>query len=473
MKLRTTLFLSFFIAIGVIFGVFIRWVSEDFQPRSRAAVEDSLVDAAELIAGVLSQSAQNNVLSSELIAEALQHARSRELNAQIYDLHKTKVGLRVYVTDENGKTVYNSEGAAGEDYSEWRDVRRALTGEYGARTTRDIEGDPSTTVLYVAAPILVDGAIIGAVTLGKPALQSNTMVDRARRRLVTGALLTILMAALLLMLITYRVTLPLARLRDYAKSVRDGDTVARPPVASGEIGEVTMAFEEMREALEGRKYVEQYVQTLTHELKSPIASVAAAAELLEEHPEPEQAARFVKNIRAESARMQSLVEKLLQLAALERHSAPDAREKIDLGRLVREVARAAMPGAEQRNRKLSISVEGELIIHGDERLLALAISNLIENALEFSPPESQVDVQVLRDGDGASVIVRDRGPGIPDFAIDRVFERFYSLPRPESGRKSSGLGLSMVKEIAARHGATVHLHNESPGLRAVLRFPLA
>jgi two-component system sensor histidine kinase CreC len=111
---------------------------------------------------------------------------------------------------------------------------------------------------------------------------------------------------------------------------------------------------------------------------------------------------------------------------------------------------------------------------GERFLLAQAVGNLVQNALEFSPPESVVTVAVARDGTTLLVTIEDSGPGVPVFALDKVFDRFYSLPRPDTGRKSSGLGLSIVREIAALHGGEIILENRvSGGVRARLKLPVA
>ena len=118
----------------------------------------------------------------------------------------------------------------------------------------------------------------------------------------------------------------------------------------------------------------------------------------------------------------------------------------------------------------------ELRVKGEVFVLVQAVVNLVQNAVEFSPAGGVVTVSVERgDVEGRSwarVVVDDAGPGVPAFARERIFERFYSLPRPEGGRKSTGLGLSFVREIAALHGGTVTVENRAGGgTRAVLGLP--
>jgi two-component system sensor histidine kinase CreC len=120
------------------------------------------------------------------------------------------------------------------------------------------------------------------------------------------------------------------------------------------------------------------------------------------------------------------------------------------------------------------SGDGQAWVEGDAFLLRQAVANFIENAAAFSPAGSTIDARVVREGERVSVVVADRGAGIPDYALPRVFERFYSLPRPDGGSRSSGLGLCFVAEVAALHAGTATLGNrEGGGAEATLDLPAA
>ena len=113
-------------------------------------------------------------------------------------------------------------------------------------------------------------------------------------------------------------------------------------------------------------------------------------------------------------------------------------------------------------------------VDGDAFLLRQLLANLIDNAIDFSPPGGVVEVRLRAQRDGVRIEVGDRGPGIPDFALERVFERFYSLPRPDGGARGNGLGLNFVAEIAKLHGGRVVLENrDGGGALATVLLPLA
>jgi two-component system sensor histidine kinase CreC len=240
-----------------------------------------------------------------------------------------------------------------------------------------------------------------------------------------------------------------------------------------EIAALSRAFEEMRVTLEGKAHVERYTQALAHELKAPLSAIRGAAELLGEEMPRTERARFIGNLRAESERMQRVVERLLELSALEaRHGRVDFAP-IDLRSLLQEVGDGARSLAGQRNVALAFPEGAAPRVRGERFLLVQAVGNLVHNALEFAPPDTSVTVRTTVQGPMAHVTVDDQGPGVPAFALERVFDRFYSLPRPDTGRKSSGLGLSIVREIARLHGGEVSLANRPEGgVSAVLMLPL-
>src|SRR5690606_2027948 len=104
--------------------------------------------------------------------------------------------------------------------------------------------------------------------------------------------------------------------------------------------------------------------------------------------------------------------------------------------------------AQAADKRLELAVAGarEALLDGDRYLLRQALANLVDNAIDFSPTGASVNIDIVADTGSVRFAVRDAGPGVPDFALPRLFERFYSLPRPDGGRKSTGLGLAFVRE---------------------------
>lgn len=235
----------------------------------------------------------------------------------------------------------------------------------------------------------------------------------------------------------------------------------------------------MRTRLEGKEYAERLMHTLAHELKSPIAAIQGSAELLSEDMPPAEFRHFLDNILSQNARQKQLIDKLLALVRVEQQQGLETAEPVELGMLLRQAVDDASVRAQQRALRLQATLPATpLLVRGDALLLRQALGNLLDNAIDFAPPDSAIVIELARRTAGyadaqAVVAITDSGPGIPPYALDRLFERFYSLPRPDGGGKSTGLGLPFVREVAALHGGDIVVANaEQGGCRAELRLPL-
>jgi two-component system sensor histidine kinase CreC len=138
-------------------------------------------------------------------------------------------------------------------------------------------------------------------------------------------------------------------------------------------------------------------------------------------------------------------------------------QPVSLQTVLREAVDSVRSAAAMRDVRISVVAEHDTQVEGDAFLLRRAFSNLVENAVDFSPAGGVVRVQVASGGRDATVTVQDQGPGVPPYAQGKVFEKFYSLARPHSGKKSTGLGLSFVQQIAALHQGRVELVNAAEG----------
>jgi two-component system sensor histidine kinase CreC len=214
------------------------------------------------------------------------------------------------------------------------------------------------------------------------------------------------------------------------------------------------------------------VQTLAHELKSPLAAIRGASELLRE-PMPEDArARFAANIEEQVRRAQDLIDRLLELSGLERRGTLDRVAPVDVAAVVSSAADEVLPLAQRKSVALDTQLDADSV-NGDAFLLQRAIANLLRNAIEFAPAGSRVQIRAREDPDQVVISVRDQGPGLPDYAHERVFDKFYSLARPDTGKKSTGLGLAFVREVAALHGGRITLANhDDGGAVATLTLPV-
>ncbi len=164
----------------------------------------------------------------------------------------------------------------------------------------------------------------------------------------------------------------------------------------------------------------------------------------------------------------------MDLTALESRKGLVQVESVSLCELVDDVAAAVDTQLRAKGIALDLSLAPDLAVLGERFLLRSALVNLIQNAIDFTPDGGRIGVAAAAEIGMAVITVHDSGPGIPEYALDRVFERFYSLPRPDTGAKSTGLGLALVREAVTLHGGSISLANHPDGgTLATLRLPLA
>ncbi len=475
---RNRIFIGILLAYALGVGLLLWRLVADIDPRYRESAEESLVETAHLMASWIESRSNEEGLAIDALRPVFRSLYAREFKADIFGFEKTRIELRATVVDRSGLVLFDSLGRhEGEDFSQWRDLRLALAGEYGARTSPDVDGDAATSVMYVAVPVRVDGQIVGAVSVGKPVQSFGQFVEKARRRTLQVGAASVAAVLVLVLILSVWLVRPFGLVTDYVRYVRAQRTFSLPRLGRRALGALGAAFDEMRDALTGRNYVADYVQTLTHELKSPLSAIRGAAELLHEPTMAEaDRQRFLNNIQRETLRIQELVDRMMELTALESRRQIERPEPVALRPLLEELAASAQAAGAARQIEIVVEPgrpDESATVEGDALLLRRAIGNLLDNAIDFSPTGGRVTLELSLHGPrSVDIIVRDQGPGIPDYADDKVFERFYSLARPHSQKKSTGLGLAFVKEIAELHRGRVSLRNGGDGVGAVATLAL-
>lgn len=469
MHLGLRVLLAFFLLCGLTAYALLRVVLGEVKPAVREVVEESLVETAHLVAVLSADALQRKDLQT--LAQRLQELAQRRPQAQIWELKKDELALRIYLTDAAGKVLLDTAqpSAVGQDYSQWNDVLRTLRGEYGARASRTQPDDEASLVLQVAAPIRnAAGELIGVASVGRAVASLEPLVARTERRIWWIGVGLVGAALLLGSLVTGWLIVTLRRLRDHALHAPVG---APAPRLQGELGQLARAMDAMRLRLEGRSQWEQRVRALTHELKSPITALRGAGELLHEDlPTPDRE-RFALQVVEQSERLQALVERLLELSKLEAQSEPAKREPLRLDELLRAAVRSEADRCAQRGLHWQgLEHLSAAPLRGDAEALTLLLANLIGNAIDFAPAGSALELALQPQGSGWQLSLRDQGPGVPPEALARLGEQFFSTTRPD-GRKGSGLGLALARQVAALHGGTLAFENAAPGLRVRLTLP--
>ncbi|WP_232417977.1 two-component system sensor histidine kinase CreC [Leptospira interrogans] len=450
---------------------FVDKIEESIRPRYMEAVEESLNDTAHLLASLLERefSQKNDSLekiSERILSPVMQTTRERDLNSKIFEITKKKVDLQLYVTDERGIVIYDSEKLKkGQDYSKKNDVYLTLQGKYGARSSLLFGSEKG---LFVAAPIRKSGKIIGVLTVIKPKKSLIPFIESARKKFWNLSLYVALSIIILFISILYFLFSPIRKLSEYISALRFQKRVPFPKISVPEIRGLGEEMDRLFRELAGKEYVENYVQSMTHEIKSPLSSLLASSELIIENPDRLES--LVSNIQLEGRRIQTILEKLLELSSLENQSQLEKKLNLNLQDVVQETVASSISEAVRKKIRFRELTE-TVYVEGNFFFLGMALRNLVQNALDFSNPGSEITVRCGKENGFPFLEVEDSGPGIPSYALERIFEKFYSLPRPDTGRKSSGLGLAFVREIAKLHDADLEVKNgTSTGVIARICF---
>ncbi len=469
MKLGIRLLFVFFLINGLAAFFVMRVFTAEIKPSVREVMEDMLVDTANILAELASDDLAAGQLQDGRFAAQVRNYATRPIDAQIWGMEKQSLDFRVYVTDAKGLVLFDSENRAqGQDFSRWRDVALTLRGEYGARATREVQTDDRTSVMYVAAPVLHQQKIIGVLTVAKPISTVQDFIDRAERKVVVNGLLLLALSAALGVIVTLWLVWNIRKLRQYAQSVQAGHNLAVPQVP-GELGDLALAMQSMRQRLEGREYIENYVRALTHELKSPMAAIRASGELLQDDLNAADRAQFAGQVVDQTQRVQRLIDRMLELTKLEQRAVANGRLVVSEPVRLSDCVQAAIAALQAQTSMKNIAIHADASdAQGpiDRELVTLAISNLLENAIDFSPQAAAIQITSTP----RRITVQDHAGGVPDYALPRLGERFFTTQRPDGQRSGSGLGLAIVRQIMALHGGQLRIVNADGGLRVEMVF---
>lgn len=417
LSIRMQVFLALSVTVGAFaFGLGLM-VVDRIEARAVRIATAAAEDEAAAIAGMLEGDLERTGASVEEIARRLRQEADRGAD------------LRLQLLDAENRVLFPSS-----------------TPPVG-----DAEG-----MVTVRAPVTVHGHQLGSVQVVKPTVIVREMLADLAPVVLVISLVLGAAAALAAVWIGRAIARPIETLSQFAERVSAGQRTGEPPaVGAREVIRLIRSIASMRRQLEGRPFVETFAADLSHELKNPVAAIRASAEVLEEGAieDPETARQFVMRIREATLRIERLLNDLLGLARIEARGV-ESSDPVDLGRTTQLVLSALLEGAA----RVKLRVDGDTRVRGDGTWLGRAISNLIDNALVHSAPESPVTLQIRRDS--RDVVLRIRSAGeVPKHVRSRLFRRFVSTRHDRGG---TGLGLAIVRAVAESHGGRAELIDIGP-----------
>jgi len=398
----------------------------------------------------------------EEVAGALAHGGERELKGWLFDNPRPAPGIVLLVTNERGDELLG------------RAMPRELARLLATRPFRRPVAPPNLRpmqltphligpnneeyrLLFARAPVTVLGILMW------PGTQ------------VAVISIAILAAAIMSLLLARYLSSPIMRLQKASRALAGGalETRVGGPFnrRSDEVGTLARDFDAMAERIQALVTAkETLLRDVSHELRSPLARIRMALALAQRRAGA-QAQKDLDRIEREAEKLDALIGQVMTLTRLRTASAP-RREAVRLDQLVGEVvddARFEHPAS-----VVELTTSGPIEVRGDADGLKSAIENVIRNALIYGDPEQPVQVEATSSADGALVRVLDRGPGVPDSELSRIFEPFYRTDMSRDHQKGGqGIGLAITTRVTELHGGSVTARNRNGGgLEIDLKLPL-
>lgn len=386
------------------------------------------------------------------------------------------------------------------DLTPTQDDASAVTGRNLPEVTRALAGTPASvvrvnatgeTIVSVAVPIQRFRAVRGALLLSTQGGDIDGIIASERWAILRVFLVAAAVMLVLSVLIAGTIAGPIRRLSAAAERVRRG-VKSRQEIPdftdrSDEIGHLSGSLRDMTRALYDRiDAIESFAADVAHELKNPLTSLRSAVETLPLARSDDSRGRLLGVIKHDVKRLDRLISDISDASRLDAELARADAEPVDLVRLLETVSSVANEVKRDDGVKVRLDIQKSplgrdaYLVMGHDSRLGQVISNLLENARSFSPPGGEVRVALRRAGHEVEIVVDDNGPGIPDHALERIFERFYT-DRPEQGfGQNSGLGLSISRQIILAHHGRIWAENRSvpgqeapAGARFTVRLPPA
>jgi len=349
-----------------------------------------------------------------------------------------------------------------------REVAEALAGKTADAVHVNGAGE---TIVSVGVPIQRANVVRGALVLSTRGGDIDKTLAAERWGLLRFFLVIAFVMFVLSLLLANTIGEPVRKLADAAERVRRG-IKSRQQIPdftnrSDEIGHLSRALGEMTQAMYTRiDSIESFAADVAHELKNPLTSLRSAVETLPRVKSEPSRLRLMEIMQHDVRRLDRLISDISDASRLDAEMARGDAGPVDLAALVRAVVGMLEDSPRSRGVRLTLSVgpgadggRANYFVTGHDSRLAQVVTNLVDNACSFSEPGGEVRVALRREGDNAEIVVEDDGPGVPDHALERIFERFYT-DRPNEGfGENSGLGLSISRQIVQAHQGRLWAEN--------------
>ncbi|WP_456272189.1 sensor histidine kinase [Bacillus sp. AK031] len=333
-------------------------------------------------------------------------------------------------------------------------------------------------ILAVTIPLIEESQLEGAIFLYMPMANVYEPFQSIRIILIGALIILLCIVVFVGHKMTNQIIRPVKEMERVAQKMSQGDFSKRILVKKqDEIGNLATSFNILASSLEEvDKKRREFLQNVSHELRTPLSYMQGYTEVILEGTDPakEQTDKYVSIIHNEAGRMSRLVHDLLDLAQLEDDSYPMKCDPLPFAQLVLDVVERFKLPAAQKKMNISMDLDDDIIVNGDADRLEQVVSNLLDNAIRYTPEGKTVNVHLSAEQETAKLIIQDSGQGIPEEDLPRVMERFYRVNKARTRKEGgTGLGLSIVYHIVKKHDGEVEIESEyGSGTSIVIKLPL-
>ncbi len=386
----------------------------------------------------------------------------------------TEYNCRILVVDASGFVVMDSSDSAINTTLMNSTVLSALNNRESAEKYEEVP------VMMVSVPILSkdNKAVSGAVVLSSSINEVFEPIEDLKAQVNLLSLLIALLAGLMSFATSSFITKPLKTLMKFVQKITNGQLDQRVNVmGKDEIAELGNAFNHMAEQLQRLEQSRQeFVSNVSHELKTPLSSIKVLTESLifQEDVPVEMYQEFFEDINSEVDRLNSIISDLLTLVRLDQREIPINVTEVNLNEMIQNLLKRLAPLAQKKNIDLIYESHREVIAEIDIVKLSLALTNLVENAIKYTPDGGNVTILLQGDLQDAFITVKDTGIGIAKEEQSKIFERFYRTDKTRN-RETGGTGLGLAityKTIVMHNGSIVVESEEGKGSTFSVQLPL-
>lgn len=449
----------FLMAITVIALVwFVAHRVNSFESRTISMREGYLNEVGHITSGNLSQLARSGLLNSPNLNLAFENFATMDPRGYFDAGDRQALALHLTVTDAQGIVLYDTKGEdLNTNISNRPEVSAALSNGYERRFAPI---DRDTFNMFVALPIRLDDGIVGTVVVSKSNAILKPLVNETKRSMELVGLAAAFIVVLIIATLFLIFLRPIELWFSYTELFKRRKHPIKPNLRRTRFGLFGEALDHIFEALSNRRYIENMMSCMAHEMRNPVGSIQTSAELLRRDMTEEAFNTGIRNIHAETQRMDKTITKLLNLAALEKRNSLKELHLIDVHHILDGIDLRFRESMADKGIALSFDAPAGLQIYCEPDLLMQALGNLIQNSIDHSEGGTRIDLHVLEHDKKVEFQVIDQGSGIPNHAKDRVFDKFYS---DKVRGKGIGLGLPLVQEVADLHYGSISIGNHDSG----------